>query len=146
MIAADIGSQTQRPLRLIIVEDDLVQCMDLEQTLEDMGHNVLAVAQHVPGAIRALEAVGGEVDCVLLDVVLAGDTATSVASELDRRGIRYMAVTGLREADVKECGLTCPVVAKPYSTLALRKGLRAIREQKPSLNRTPERHQGLWCR
>lgn len=111
-------------LRLIVIEDDMLQSMDLEQSLEEMGHRVLAVAQHVPAALQAVRAHGRSTDLVLLDLTLAGTPADPVIRELRMRGIPFMAVTGLRLEDVRSLSPDCPVVQKPYSPSMLRDGLR----------------------
>ena len=73
-----------------------------------------------------VQAVGVAVDLVLLDVSLAGSYANPVASELDRRGIRYMAVTGLRQRDLDALGFKYPVIEKPFSSKNLAERLVAF--------------------
>ena len=103
-----------QPLRLMVVEDNIIQCMDLEHLFEEEGHEVIAIAQHEHAALAALASVGDRLDCVILDIMLAGTVAKKVTAELDRRGIRYVAVTGMDRSDLLAAGIACPHVAKPF--------------------------------
>lgn len=119
--------RTGRALRLIVIEDDLLQCLDLEEVLDELGHRVVAVAQHVTGALRVIDRHGDGVDLVLLDLSLAGSEASPVIEALRAREIPYLAVTGLRMSDIRDLDRDCEVVQKPFSPETLRTGLiRAI--------------------
>ena len=122
-VSDDIGT-----MRLAIVEDDTLQCIDLEESLEEMGFKVVAVAQHLAGAHRLIERHGSDIDAVLLDLSLSGKSARPLVDEMDRRGIRYMAVTGMRMNDVRSHGLDCPIMEKPFSPEILRAHLAKLRQ------------------
>ena len=124
-----VGAPSSRPdrwggMRFMVIEDDTLQAIDLESLLVDMGHTVVAVAQHPDSAQRQLDRLRGEVDCAVLDLDLAGQTSVAFAEELRQRKIPFLFVTGHAPEDVAALGLDCVVIEKPYTLNQLRAGLR----------------------
>ena len=115
-----------RSLNLLLVEDDTLICMDLEETVEDLGHRVVAVASHVDRALERLSEAGAGIDCVLLDANLGGWSARPIADRLARLGIPYVVVTGLEVGNVRRMGLVGPMVAKPFRSQDIGRHLAAI--------------------
>lgn len=73
-------------VNILIVEDDLLIALDIEMTLEEAGHNVVATATTASAAVDA--AHQHEPDLVLMDLRLAdgswgGDAAREIRERLD---------------------------------------------------------------
>ena len=73
------------PVRILIVEDDLLIALDIEMTLEEAGHHVVATATTARGAVDA--AAEHTPDLVLMDLRLAdgswgGDAAREIRDRL----------------------------------------------------------------
>ena len=44
-----------KSLKILIVEDETITAMDLSETLEEAGHQVMAIARNVEEAIKAVK-------------------------------------------------------------------------------------------
>jgi len=101
--------------RILIIEDDLLIVMDLQTTLEDLGHQVVGTISRGEEACQTIEETLAEV--ALMDIRLAGpldgiSTAKLIQSRFDIPVVFLTAV-----ADVKKgSGPTdrWPVVNKPF--------------------------------
>jgi CheY-like chemotaxis protein len=101
--------------RILIIEDDLLIVMDLQTTLEDLGHQVVGSISRGEEACQTIEETLAEV--VLMDIRLGGSldgisTAQLIQSRFDIPIVFLTAV-----ADVKKgSGSTdsWPVVNKPF--------------------------------
>ncbi|QQA44098.1 response regulator [Pelagovum pacificum] len=113
-------------LNLIVVEDETLVSMDLEATLEELGHRVIGVASHVERALEHIAGAGTALDAVILDLTLAGRSAQPVAERLHRQGTPYVVVTGLEESDVRRHGFSGPYVPKPYQPERLHQALLGV--------------------
>lgn len=102
-------------LRVMVVEDDTVQCISLEMLVEDLGHEVTAIAQHLPAAFAVLDDPTRHIDCVLLDLMLVGTSAMPLIAELKARGTPHIVITGLDQSQVESFGIDGPVLEKPFS-------------------------------
>lgn len=73
-----------QPLRILIVEDELVTAADIRETLEKAGHRVTGVARDFPEAVASLRVE--KPDLALIDVRLEGSPADGIftAQELLR--------------------------------------------------------------
>ncbi len=111
---------------ILLVEDEAFVRDVTCEVLRSAGYRVLA-AQNAVEAVRFYDARSGEVELLLTDVVLPGETGRAMAGRL-RRGnpeLKVLLVTGYaeqmgpREAMAEEC------LAKPFSAETL---LRRVRE------------------
>lgn len=80
------------PVRVLVVEDEMLLFALLEDMLEQMGHLVAGVCTDLPAALQAVE--GDDFDCVLLDLNLRGEKAEPVAAKLAERGIPFVVASG----------------------------------------------------
>lgn len=80
-----------RPLRILIVEDEIFVALDIEQALTAAGHEVIGIAADRKDALS----LGGMCDFALIDLNLRdGRTGPLVAAELFAKfGVRSMFVT-----------------------------------------------------
>lgn len=116
------GSET-----ILLVEDEVFVRQVTCEVLQSAGYRVLA-AKNAVEALRVYEQCGGEVELLLTDVVLPGETGRALAGRLRRKNpvLKILLVTGyaeqmgLREGNQEEC------LAKPYSTEVL---LRRVRQR-----------------
>ena len=122
---------TGRALNILVVEDDMIIAMDVEDGIEELGHNV------VGSAVTASQAVelAGQVrpDVVLMDLRLAdgsfgGDAAREI---LSRFGIRSIFVSGnLDPVTRSQLAELEPVamISKPFVQQQLAQALTAAQE------------------
>ena len=100
----------QRP-RVLIVEDEFLLALFLEETLQDLGCEVIGV---VSGAAPAQKALAGQKpDGVLLDVNLGGSTAFEIADLLKSREIPFAFATGYSLDDSVRLQYGVPCLQKP---------------------------------
>lgn len=93
-LASSFLPESSLPLRVVIVEDDLLIGMDLAMQLEDAGHQVVGTAVSEDQAVALVRTE--KPDAVLMDLRLAGGSSgESAAERLYRRdGIRCIFVSG----------------------------------------------------
>ncbi len=78
-------------LRILIVEDEIIVAMMLEDMLHDFGCSVVLA----PSIQEALDLVRqGQLDGVLLDMNIHGQSTITVAEELAGRSVPFLLVTG----------------------------------------------------
>ncbi|HYE51064.1 MAG TPA: response regulator [Azospirillaceae bacterium] len=120
----------QRPLRILIVEDEAIIALGLEQIVEDLGHEVCALVTTADAAVDAADR--HHPDLVLMDVMLRGgsDGLEAARRIWERHGIRSLITSALdvptlreRAAPAKPLGF----VSKPYRAEDLRATLGAAR-------------------
>jgi CheY-like chemotaxis protein len=118
---------SDRRLRVLIVEDEMLVAMNIEDMLLDLGHEVAGLAGRLDAAMAlAREA---EFDLAMLDVNLAGETSFPVAEILASRGIPFLFATGYGIKGVAEEYRTYPVLQKPFRAHDLDQALRASQAQ-----------------
>lgn len=118
----------QRP-RVLIVEDEFLLALFLEETLQDLGCDVVGV---VSGAGPAQKAVTEQApDGVLLDVNLGGSTAFEIADLLKSRQIPFAFATGysLDESIRRQYGVPC--LQKPLLSHHLAEQFLPILSRRP---------------
>lgn len=111
-------------LSTLIVEDEADVAQTLRELVEfDDRHHVAAVAEELNGALAAAEA--HRIDVALIDIHLADlSTGYGVASELSRKGIRCVFVTGSEPPfPMPELALGC--IVKPCTVEAVQSALDA---------------------
>lgn len=106
--------------KILLVEDEAFVREVTGEVLRSAGYQVLT-ARNAVEAVRAYEQNRGEVDLLLTDVILPGETGRTLAAKLRRNnpGLKVLLVTGyadqmaLREAGYAE------TLVKPFSAGAL---------------------------
>jgi PAS domain S-box-containing protein len=108
--------------KILLVEDESIEAMDIKRTLESFGYQVPYVASSGEEAIeKALEIMP---DLILMDIILKGDTdgieAVSKIKELDIPVIYLTAHS--EESTIERAKLTEPYgyIIKPYDTTELK--------------------------
>lgn len=108
------------PLRIMIVEDEMLLALDLEDMLLDAGYDVVGQASHMQQAIALADQHGGNVDVAIMDVNLArGTNGVETAAALrERWNIPSLFVSGNLDERTREAALLLQplgFVGKPYS-------------------------------
>ncbi|AUB59593.1 hypothetical protein BK009_02220 [Methanobacterium subterraneum] len=112
-------------IKILVVEDDSIEALDIKKTLESFGYSVPHVASKGEDAIRKAYEVMP--DLVLMDIVLKGDlNGIEVAREIKKLDIPIIFLTAhSEEGMVKKAMFTGPYgyLIKPYSAIELKYGI-----------------------
>lgn len=111
-------------LRVMLVEDEALVSMLVEDFLEGLGCELVAVASRLEDALEKARTV--ELDAAVLDVNLAGDMSYPVAEALRRRAVPFVFATGYGTASLPEELRTAPVLPKPFRQGQLAEALLAL--------------------
>ena len=104
--------------RVLIVEDEGLIAMLLEELMERMGYEVVAVSSTLEEALERAHIVS--VDFAMLDINLNGKESFPVAAVLRGRGIPFIFATGYGDSALASEFADALVVEKPFSREALR--------------------------
>ncbi|MEI7688121.1 MAG: ATP-binding protein, partial [Planctomycetota bacterium] len=116
--------------RVLIVEDEAPVRQLAKISLERFGYRVLEAASGA-AAIAAFEAIGGEIDLLMSDVVMPAMSGRELAEILCQRkpGLRVLFVSGYNDDAIVRHGVVQSERAflqKPYSYLDLAKKVREL--------------------
>ena len=106
-------------LRFLLAEDDTVAAIDMECILEDLGHEVAAVAVVPAMALRALRTDAADVDAVIFGASLLGLPSDDLSRWLRRAGIPGVVTTREPASIVRAMGFHEPCLERPYSRAAV---------------------------
>src|SRR5262245_34929255 len=124
MHSMDNADETLRGLRILLVEDDPLICLDLETSLVDLGAIVTA-ASSVAAAFAALAIAMP--DFAVLDFELGAETSEPVAEVVRARDVPFLYLSGYREHDERFSrwpGIS--VLAKPLSVARIARGIEDV--------------------
>ena len=119
----------ERPLRILIVEDEMLVAMNIEDMLLDLGHEVAGLAGRLEPALAL--ARDAEIDVAMLDVNLAGEQSFPVADALIERGVPFLFATGYGLKGIPERYRDRPVLQKPFRASDLAQALREAASPRP---------------
>jgi CheY-like chemotaxis protein len=114
-------SAMQHSRKVLVVEDEGLLAFNLEEMLQDLGHQVVGTAARVEAAARILERE--PVELVVLDVNLNGTLSYGLAETLRSRGVPFVFATGYGSAGLETGWRSVPVVQKPFSIDQLRSAI-----------------------
>lgn len=119
-----IGSGSDLPRCVLVVEDNVILLMDTEEVLRELG---VADVLTATSAAEALALVANQPpQFALLDVGLGHETSFDVAMRLQSLGIRFAFVTGYADSRLlPEQFAHVPCLVKPHSVAALQAILTA---------------------
>lgn len=113
-------------MRILVVEDEPLLAMLLEESLAELGHEVVGSAATVDQAMLAMDRL--ELDFALLDFTLADDaTSAPVAGRLRDQGIPFVYLTGHRTLPLGADIPVAPLLTKPFTLDQLDAALRTTR-------------------
>lgn len=118
-------------MRILVVEDEPLLAMLLEESLAELGHEVIGCAATVDQAMIALDGAtidGMGLDFALLDFTLADDaTSAPVAMRLCDDGVPFVYLTGHRSLPLGGDVPVAPLLTKPFTLDQLEEALRTVR-------------------
>jgi CheY-like chemotaxis protein len=122
MSNADNAWESLQGLRILLVEDDPLICLDLETSLVELGALVMAASN----AAAALKIVATSVlDFAVLDFELGAETSEPIAMAARERRVPFLYLTGYSERD--ERFVRWPrthILVKPISTVTIARHIR----------------------
>jgi CheY-like chemotaxis protein len=117
-------SVASKPLRILVVEDEVLIRMLFEEMLADLGHLIEAQAGRIEEALDLARRC--PCDAAILDVHLNGIDVYPVADVLAERGIPFLFATGYSGAELPERFCGRPAVQKPFQADQLQDVLTRI--------------------
>jgi len=110
--------------RVLIVEDEILIALDIEETLQAFGCDVLGPVATLKQALRivTLETF----DAAVLDVTIRDELSFPVAEKLLERGIPFVLASGYGQWALPEPMRAHPRLTKPYTTKELEAAVWAL--------------------
>lgn len=99
-------------LKFLIVEDEALVAMLIEDVLNDLGHEVVAVGGRVEQALKLAQ--DSAIDFAILDLNLNGAHTYPIAETLRARGVPFIFATGYGSGGVDEAWKNVRVLPKPF--------------------------------
>lgn len=119
-----------RPLRLLLVEDEALIAMDLEAIVEDLGYEPVGLAASVTQAISLLDGIPDAPDLAIVDANLGGTSARPIVDRLRAKGIPTIIASGYEAAELQRMGFEGEYLRKPYSSAGIQ---AAVEEMFPTV-------------
>jgi DNA-binding response OmpR family regulator len=111
------------PLRILIVEDEMMVALDLEDMIAEFGHEVAATAMRIEAALD--HARETPIDFAILDVNVAGRMSFPVAEALMERGVPFIFATGYGVSVLPERLKDQKTLQKPFRRSDLQSAIAA---------------------
>jgi two-component sensor histidine kinase len=106
----DIELTRIRNRNILVVEDEPLIAMMTSRSLKELDASVVGP---FATASEASDALSSCVDAALLDVNIGGEYVYELATELDKRGVPFIFVTGYHAGAIDERFADAPVLTKP---------------------------------
>ena len=117
---------SEKPLRILIVEDEILIALELESLLQDLGHDVVGIAASSEDAL----ALGQDLkpDLAFVDIHLAdGPTGVEVARHLAaQHQVTVLFMTANAKRIPEDFAGAWGVIAKPYTERGVREALSYV--------------------
>lgn len=118
------------PLRVLILEDNLIIAMEAEEILREIGSETIELATNLDEAKSALDSV--QFDLALLDVNLGEAMSFNFARLLSGRGVPFGFVSGYSDTqEFPEDMQHVPLLVKPFDERAMLQFLAKVFPNKP---------------
>jgi CheY-like chemotaxis protein len=124
----DIELARIRNRHILVVEDEPLIAMMTSRSLKELDASVVGPFATASEAVGALSS---RVDAALLDVNIGGEYVYELASELDRRGVPIIFVTGYHAGAIDERFAHAPVLTKPVERDDLAAALTRVLAPQP---------------
>jgi DNA-binding NtrC family response regulator len=118
-----------RPLRVLIVEDQLLIALDLEIILESYGYEVVGPVASVSVASRII--AHERIDAALVDFVLNDGEASPLVEVLTAHSIPFALCTGSHASEMSARYPHAPVLSKPFRSEDVRDVVAKLMASKP---------------
>jgi len=117
---------SEKPLRILIVEDEILIALELESLLQDLGHEVVGMAASSEEALSLGQKL--RPDLAFVDVHLAdGPTGVDVARSLSaNHQVTVLFMTANAKRIPEDFAGAWGVIAKPYTERGVREALSYV--------------------
>jgi CheY-like chemotaxis protein len=105
--------------RLLVAEDEYLLAVDIAQSLEDAGAEVVGPASSVKDALGLVASEDGKLDGALLDINLREERVYPVADALLAAGVPFIFATGYTAHVIPEAYADVPRCEKPVDRAQL---------------------------
>ncbi|MFZ3584666.1 response regulator [Loktanella sp. DJP18] len=119
----------QTAKRVLIVEDEVLIAMNLEDMLNDLGHEVVGQATRIDKAMEL--ARESDIDFAVLDINLVGKQSFPVADILRERGIPFAFASGNGPEGLVDGYRHFPALQKPYAQEDLERTIARVFRESP---------------
>jgi CheY-like chemotaxis protein len=119
----------ERPLRILLVEDEMLVAMNVEDMLLELGYEVAGIATRLDQALVLARELA--FDAAILDVNLAGERSFAVADLLAERHIPFLFATGYGLQGIEERFRSAVVLQKPFRCADLGETLEQLIARPP---------------
>ncbi len=110
---------------VLVVEDEPLIAMMLEDFLDVLDHQLVAIADSVGSALEHI--AGGGIDAAILDVNLrGGEKSMAVAEALAEQGVPFVFATGGHDEGVDPRFRDRPRLQKPYTMDGVSRALEGL--------------------
>ena len=114
-------SAVRRGRRVFVVEDEVIVGMLVEDMLNELGCEVVALSTHLDQAVELARAI--DIDFAVLDLNLNGRLSYPVADALRLRGVPFIFATGYGAKILVPPYADTPTLQKPFHLDDLRRTL-----------------------
>jgi len=121
---------SDRKLKVLIVEDEAIVALHLEDTLTDLGYDVVATAGRVDSATRLASTL--PLDLAIVDLNLNGERTDPVADVLAARGVAIVFATGYGAAALDKRWAGVPTLQKPFQSIELERAIARAVQTRPA--------------
>lgn len=122
---------SDKPLRILVVEDEILIALELESLLQDLGHDVVGIAASSADALslgRDLKPDLAFVDIHLSDGPTGVDVARHLSSEHE---VTVLFMTANAKRIPEDFAGAWGVIAKPYTERGVREALAYVMSGQP---------------
>ncbi|MEQ1610749.1 MAG: response regulator [Hyphomonadaceae bacterium] len=112
------------PLRIHVVDDEMMIAMMLEDMLADLGHKVACLAMRLPQVVEPARTV--HADIAILDINLDGRKSFPAAEILRDRGVKLIFASGYGSPGLEALFLEAVIVKKPFEATDIRATLKRV--------------------
>ena len=110
-------------LRVLVIEDESMVAMLIQDTLAEIGCEVIGIASRFDDALEKTKSLA--FDIAILDVNLNGRNTFPIADSLAERGVAFVVATGYGKTSLPESLQEAPMLQKPFRQRDLERALRA---------------------
>jgi CheY-like chemotaxis protein len=107
--------------RALVVEDEVLVGMLIEEMLQELGYELVALATHLDEALSLARTAS--FDFAVLDINLNGKQSFPVADVIRARGLPFLFATGYGSRILDTPYTDVPILQKPFSLEELRRTL-----------------------
>jgi DNA-binding response OmpR family regulator len=118
------------PLRILVVEDEMMVAMLIEDMLIELGYDPVGPFVRVEAALKAAREL--RIDAAVLDFNLNGENTYPVAWTLRERNVPFIFSTGYGTSILNDSFMGIPLLQKPFQRDELGWAIRRAIEQAKS--------------